>query len=382
MHEALSAVPRDYLRFYMAMTLPESADSDFVPEDLVEKVNSELIDKYGNLVHRVVSLCRNNSIESLGGPQDGLDGRVKEEVQRGGLADYRDALEHIQVRRAVNSFLSLSKFINGYVNESQPWRLLKEDRERGGRMVLHTCLYALQALTAMLYPVVPDAARKVWGIINPDREISLDVSEATVFRPAGGEIPFRKIDLSSMNPNSLDLRVARVVDVRDHPSADRLYLLSLDLGGEARQIVAGLRNHYRPEQLRGRKIIVVRNLKKSKIRGGEVSEGMMLAADDGHGVHFLTVDSDVEPGTPVSLGDLNYNGSGSIDVEELSRFNLRAAERREEIRGCHRGRQGKEAHGRRCACCLRWRHRWRGKSQVMQALILSSTNSLLRLERK
>lgn len=171
------------------------------------------------------------------------------------------------------------------------------------------------------------------------------------------------------------------MDVRDHPSADRLYLLSLDLGGEARQIVAGLRNHYRPEQLRGRKIIVVRNLKKSKIRG-EVSEGMMLAADDGHGVHFLTVDSDVEPGTPVSLGDLNYNGSGSIDVEELSRFNLRAAERREEIRGCHRGRQGKEAHGRRCACCLRWRHRWRGKSQVMQALILSSTNSLLRLERK
>ncbi len=97
----------------------------------------------------------------------------------------------------------------------------------------------------------------------------------------------------------LDLRAARVTGCRRHPGADRLLLLEVDLGGTTRQIVAGIAEHYAPEQLEGRTIVVVANLAPAKLRG-EVSEGMLLAATGEDGVpHLLTLDRDLEPGARV-----------------------------------------------------------------------------------
>ena len=96
----------------------------------------------------------------------------------------------------------------------------------------------------------------------------------------------------------LDIRVAKVLSVENHPNADKLYVLKIDLGGEQRQIVAGLRTYYTPEQLQGRSIVVVANLEPALLRGVE-SQGMLLAAQDGPKVLLLQPDSAAAPGAQV-----------------------------------------------------------------------------------
>ena len=99
----------------------------------------------------------------------------------------------------------------------------------------------------------------------------------------------------------VNMRVAKIIEARDHPKADKLLVLTADLGGEQRQLVAGIKGHYTPEQLVGTNIIVVTNLAPRKMRG-EMSEGMLLAAvsDDESQIVLLTVDRDIAPGTRVS----------------------------------------------------------------------------------
>ncbi len=96
----------------------------------------------------------------------------------------------------------------------------------------------------------------------------------------------------------LGLKVGEIVEVRDHPNADRLYVLRVNLGDEERTLVAGIRAYYRPEELLGKKIVVVTNLQPATIRGVK-SEGMLLAGDGGGTVSLLTVDKDVPPGSEV-----------------------------------------------------------------------------------
>ncbi len=99
----------------------------------------------------------------------------------------------------------------------------------------------------------------------------------------------------------LDLRVARVLDAKDHPNADKLLVLQIDLGTEKRQIIAGLKGHYEPSELVGKSIVVVSNLAPRKMRG-EISQGMLLAAssEDGAQVRVLLPDGDLPPGSGVS----------------------------------------------------------------------------------
>jgi methionyl-tRNA synthetase len=97
----------------------------------------------------------------------------------------------------------------------------------------------------------------------------------------------------------LDLRIATIQKVEPHPNADKLLILQIDLGAEQRQIVAGIRNHYVPEDLLGRQIVVVSNLEPAKLRGAE-SQGMLLAASDGDRIIILTPEKKVTPGAKVS----------------------------------------------------------------------------------
>ena len=97
----------------------------------------------------------------------------------------------------------------------------------------------------------------------------------------------------------LDLKIARIKDVKAHPDADKLYVITIDLGTEERQVVAGIRPYYKPEELIGRSAVVVTNLEPATIRGVE-SQGMILAAKDAKGLSILVPDKDVEAGSPIS----------------------------------------------------------------------------------
>ena len=102
-----------------------------------------------------------------------------------------------------------------------------------------------------------------------------------------GEILFRKIEDEQKKVFQLNLKVARILEVKEHPNADKLYVIQIDLGSEKRQLVAGLRGHYSIEELNGKKVVVITNLKYAKLRGIE-SQGMLLAGDDGSSVGLLT----------------------------------------------------------------------------------------------
>lgn len=131
-------------------------------------------------------------------------------------------------------------------------------------------------------------------------------------------------DAPSPPPPALDLRVARVVRAREHPDADRLLLLDVDLGGEERQVVAGIKKHYELDALEGKRVVVVTNLEPARIRGEE-SQGMILAAENDEGELGLLLATGAEPGTPVRpAGEHPEPGPEKISFADFQAHTLRA----------------------------------------------------------
>ncbi len=331
-NEILKLVDRDYLRFYIAFNLPEGGDSDFSLEDLQNRVNTELIDKYGNLVHRITSFVVNSQIA----PE--LNMEIMDESDRTilsqaaeALANFSHHVEAVEIKKALSSWLELVRQSNSYFNDSAPWSLKKTDPVRCSHK-LQISLYLIQALSAMAYPFIPSSSASMLTAMGSrkfrENGINWDLTElaGSEFTPVRTDPPFRKLDIIKGNPNFMDLKIGEIVDVKNHPSADRLYIIRVNLGYRSAQVVAGLRQHYSPDQLLGRKIIIVDNLKWSKIRGEE-SQGMLLAADDGKTVSLLSpTDTAVKPGTPVKIGDYEYNTSGKIDIDKLKEAKLHMEE--------------------------------------------------------
>ena len=121
--------------------------------------------------------------------------------------------------------------------------------------------------------------------------------------------------------NLIDLRIGEVVDVKDHPNADRLYILTVNLGEERRTLVAGLKNYYRPEELRGKKIVIVANLEHANFRGVE-SQGMLLAGEDENTVAILTPFGDVAPGTRVQANGLYSDASEILKFKKFKKLKM------------------------------------------------------------
>lgn len=97
----------------------------------------------------------------------------------------------------------------------------------------------------------------------------------------------------------LDLRIAKVIDVEDHPNADKLYVVTIDIGGEKKKVVAGIKEHYKPDEVKGKSVVVITNLEPATIRGVE-SQGMILAAKDSKGLSVLTPDKETDAGCRIS----------------------------------------------------------------------------------
>lgn len=323
--QVLSMVERDYLRFYLAMNLPEGGDTDFTIEDLVEKVNSEYIDKFGNFVHRIISFAVNNDLEipvpeSLDGDDEDALSYLSEKFR-----EYQKDIDSVQLKRGLQHWLEVVKYANSFVNRSKPWELVKND-EKACQRKLYVAFRFAKYLTFMVFPYTPSSAESIWKNLGfrttiEQGKIGL-LTEESAFYPKKSDPPFKKIELQVVNPNFVNLVVGKITSVEDHPNADTLYLMKVSLGDRAIQLVAGMKKHYSREEMMSKKIIVIENLKKSKIRG-EISEGMMLAADDGRTVSFLTVEDEIAEGSKVRIGEYGYNGKGKITVEELKTLGLK-----------------------------------------------------------
>lgn len=362
--DVLAEFPADYLRYYLASSLPETRDADFSWSEFGERVNSELADIYGNLANRVLVFVNRY-----------FDGRVPErgetdtearhhrdEVSRL-LRGVGESIEDYRFREAARRMMDIARTGNRYFDAEEPWRTRKEDPEACARTI-HHLVQTLAVLAAASEPFTPKLARELAGLLGLDDDAFAGLNWERAAEPelitAGTRLAEPKVLVAKLEPEvletqrarlhgdgpperhndepkdevdqdagggikddeagstpgvaplstdqisfddftRLDLRVARIVEAEAVPKAKKLLRLVVDLGLEQRQIVAGIAKHYTPEELLGRRVVVVANLKPAKLMG-VLSEGMLLAAStaDKSGLALVCVPEELPPGARVS----------------------------------------------------------------------------------
>ena len=317
----------DTIRYYLSINMPEKRDTDWNWKDFEAKVNNELVAIYGNFVHRVLTFIHKNfgKIPPYLKEEE-LDRKVINKVIET-FSEAGECIEKCHFKDGIKKVMRIAQLGNQYMNASEPWRLLKEDVERC-KSVMNVCARIVKILAIASAPYMPKAAEKIWhmlgyeGSVHEQRWEAVEIDENEIKIP----VPlFNKIEVDKMEEvedpfAKLDLRVAKIVGVEKHPNADRLYVIEIDLGEMGkRKIVAGIKPWYSKEELMGKKIVVITNLKKARIRGVE-SEGMLLAVDE-NGKAVLLV-ANAKEGSRVYVEEIEAKPASEVSYEEFSKVKM------------------------------------------------------------
>ena len=326
----LSKYDADAVRYYLSTNMPDTHDTDFTWEDFQAKVNNELVSALGNYYHRCLSFTYNNFGEIPDADTEEGSKEVLDAVSST-LAEYEECLSKCDFKKGIRAAMELSHIGNRYFDSMKPWALVKSDKGKCGR-VMNNNLRIVKALAVMAWPFMPRSSEKIWGYLGYEESLEKNGMDAAMSElPAGKPLPepvpvYKRVEIESAAEEeesaddapfadfrTLDLRVGKVVSAEDHPDAEKLFVLKVDIGEEApRQIVAGLRAYYSKEEMVGRSLILVSNLKPAKLRG-LMSQGMLLAADDesigGTSVQLLRPSRNLPIGTKMNSG---FNNTSSI----------------------------------------------------------------------
>jgi len=328
--DVLDEFETDAIRYYLTVNMPETADTNWTWEDFLSKVNNELVAAYGNFVHRALSLVHDNFGQiPEPGETTATDTGLIDELEAT-HAEVSEQLDEARFKHPMRDVVALARAGNRYIDETEPWRLAKEDEQRCAT-VLHQCLQLCRGLAVLTAPFLPHSAQRLWSMLGEDGNVHEADWDTALEPPTPGttiedpEPLFEKLDdehvlglaaddendeqedsqvsddgtISFEDFQDVDMRVGRVQSADDHPDADKLYVVKVDLGTETRQLVAGLKNLVPADKLEGLRVIVVKNLEPATIRGVE-SQGMLLAAEaDEDTVSPLTIVDDLEPGAKV-----------------------------------------------------------------------------------
>ena len=326
----LENFPPDPLRYTLAVNAPESRDTDFSWTQFQSRNNDELADILGNFINRTVTFVHKYCEGKVPkrGATDKLDRWMMNKLQQTPekMSDY---FEKFEIRNATKAFMDLCRAANKYFNDKAPWETRKSNPESCAT-TLNICIQVSRALGTLMSPILPFSGEKVNTMLNCDGAaswdeiISEDLPEGHVLgKPeilfskieddviqkevnhlaalAGGEEVEKKetaeIDIETFQ--KVHLHTATVLEAEKVEGADKLLKLKIDLGHETRQIDAGVAQSYTPEKIIGQTIVVVANLKPSKIRGIE-SQGMLLAVRSGDRHTLVTTLDRTDPGIRVS----------------------------------------------------------------------------------
>ena len=337
--DILEKFDADAVRYYLSINMPENKDTNWTWDDFVAKNNDEIVGTYGNFIHRVVTFTQKNFGEIPSqGTLDDLDKQAIKKIEEiSGTAS--DAIEKCSFKKGLRTVMSLAQFGNFYFDQNQPWNLIKNDKERCGS-VLHICFKLVQALAVFMAPYLPFSSDAIWKMLgNTDSIKSWDdaLSELKEGTPLEKPAPlFKKLVLEDIveeaDPFSkLDLRVAKIIDVKDHPQADKLYLMQLDLGPLGKRIiVAGIKPCYSKEELNGKSIIIVTNLKSATIRGIQ-SKGMLLAAEDDQGDVSLLDPKDATPGTEIFVEGIPREPVSVLEFDDFKQVIMTIGDKQEVV---------------------------------------------------
>ena len=312
----------DALRYFLMREMTPGQDASFTMEGFITRYNADLANDLGNMVNRITKLLGRNFDFILPVPGETMpeDSDLAQHV-----AALREKvsleLDQMRVNYAITHVFDVLREINRYLEETAPWKLMKTEKQRAGA-VLYNAAEALRLSAVHLYPVMPEKISHLlevmgtsaqarltekgwfdWGHNKPGTKLGktdglfprIEVREAPEEAPEKLDL---KDEISFEDFMKMDIRIGKIVKAEKHPNADKLLKLQLDLGAEKRQVIAGIAEHYAPEKLIGKSVSIIANLKPATIRG-ELSQGMILAADDGKTVSPLIPLKEVDPGSRV-----------------------------------------------------------------------------------
>lgn len=322
--EFLKLFPADPLRYTLASNLPENRDTDFYWKEFQSKNNSELADIFGNLINRTFTFVHKHFDGKV--PARTKVEKIDEEIIELALSypkKIADLFENYKVKDGVLEIMNLARAGNKYFNDSEPWKTIKSDKEKCGTTI-NICLNIIYTLAELFYPVLPFSSEKLFKMLNakivnwkncgnenllPGHKLNPSEILFPKIEDEVIEKQITKLQESSTNNNissdeliSIDdfkkvqLKVAEIISAEKVEKSDRLLKLQVRLENEERQIIAGIAKSYLPEDLLGKKVLIVANLKPAKLMGLE-SKGMVLALEIEPGKHeVININSNVEAG--------------------------------------------------------------------------------------
>lgn len=325
----------DAIRYFLLREINLGQDGNFSRDALIQRINSDLANDLGNLLHRTLNMVGKFQQGVVLAPEgrSEIDASLIEDAMST-VKTFADDMNNMKISHAIKAVWAFISRANKYIDETAPWALAKdESKKQELANTMYNLVEALRIISGLIYPYMPTTAGKLWQQLNlpgtieelrlADIEkwggtpVNMRIGQAQQLFPRieveKVEQPVKAAKNNSEKQKSkkdkqkesqpegeisiddfakIQLRVAKVLEAEAVPKADKLLKLKIDLGDEQRELVSGIAKQYKPEELVGKNVIVVANLKAAKIRG-VVSHGMVLAASAGDDLKLVTVDMPV-----------------------------------------------------------------------------------------
>jgi len=311
----------DSVRYYLVRDMILGHDANFTEKHFINRYNSELANDFGNLANRITTLIRKNfdskipEVNINEDPEKHIIHKCKKLPKK-----VHKLIENFELNEATDEIIGFIRSINKYLEIREPWKLVKTDKEKTGT-VLYTAAESLRIASLLLHPIMPnkidelnsifplnDGKKLDWGTLQSGEKLGelktlfprIDNKKKDTSKQQKQQSNKKKEELVEFTDfTKLKFKTALVLTAEPVPETTKLLKLTVDAGDETRQLVAGIAENYTPEQIIGKEVIIVANLKPATIRGVK-SEGMILAAKDGKSLSVITPDRSIKSGSGVS----------------------------------------------------------------------------------